>query len=137
MMSGLDSVGKEEMSFGAYARVGDRVGDVGEEVDSNVGQADGEDAALDQGIVAVGDGGQGEAADAGPAKDGFGDDGSCEKAAELQADDGEDGDKCVTQGMAVDHLIFRQALGAGGADVVLVELFEHGGADHAGEDGGE
>jgi len=34
-------------------------------------------------------------------------------------------------------LIFRQALGAGGADVVLVELFEHGGADHAGEDGGK
>jgi hypothetical protein len=121
----------------AHARVGDGVGDVGEEVDGDVGEADGEDTALDQGIVAVGDGGQGEAADAGPAEDGFGNDGSCEKAAELQANDGEDRDESVAEGVAVDHLIFRQALGAGGADVVLVELFEHGGADHAGENGGE
>ena len=39
--------------------------------------------------------------------------------------------------MVIDDGAFGEAFGAGGADVVLVELFEHGGADHAGEDAGE
>ena len=38
--------------------------------------------------------------------------------------------------MAVDYCALGEAFGAGGADVVLAELFEHAGADHAGEDGG-
>ena len=92
---------------------------------------------MHQGVVAVGDGVDGEAADAGPGEDRFGDDGSGEQRAELQAEDGEDGDHGVAQGVAVDDGALGQAFGAGGADVVLAELFEHGGADHAGEDGGE
>ncbi len=47
------------------------------------------------------------------------------------------GMRAFAQGVAVDDGGLGEALGAGGADVVLAELFEHGGADHAGEDGGE
>ena len=90
------------------AGVGEGVGDVGEEVDGDVGEADGEDAALDEGVVAVGDGGEGEAADAGPAEDGLGDDGAGEQAAELQAEDGEDGDERVAEGVAVDDACARR-----------------------------
>ena len=55
----------------------------------------------------------------------------------MQADDSDDGDERVGQSVTVDYRRFREPLGAGGADIVAVELFEHGGADHAGEDGGE
>ncbi len=72
-----------------------------------------------------------------PAKDRLGNDGSGQQRAELEADDRQDGVQRVAEGVAVDHRVFRQALGAGGADVVLPELLEHGRADHAGEDGGE
>ncbi len=92
---------------------------------------------MDEVVVAVRDGLDREAADAGPGEDGFGDDCAGEERAELQAQDGDDGDHGVAQGVAVDDGALGQAFGAGGADVVLAELFEHGGTDHAGEDGGE
>ena len=91
----------------AHSRVGDGVGDVGEEVHCDVGEADRQNAALDEGVVAVGDGGEGEAADAGPTEDGFGDDGSGEEGAELQADDGENRDESVAEGVALDDPAFR------------------------------
>ena len=92
---------------------------------------------MDQVVVAVRDGLDREAADAGPGEDGFGDDCAGEQRAELQAQHGDDGDHGVAQGVAVDDGALGQAFGAGGADVVLAELFEHRGAHHAGEDGGE
>jgi len=92
---------------------------------------------LQERVVAVGDGVDGEASDAGPAEDFFGDDGSGEERSELEAEECDDRDERVAQGVAQDDDALGQALGAGGADVVLIELFEHGGADHAGEDGGE
>ncbi len=55
----------------------------------------------------------------------------------MQSDYGQHGDQGVAQSMFVNHSILRQALGAGGADVVLAQLFEHGCAHHAGEDGGQ
>src|ERR1700679_3530237 len=39
--------------------------------------------------------------------------------------------------MSVDNGVFRKALRPCGSDVVLVELFKHGSADHAGEDRGQ
>src|ERR1035441_6069077 len=121
----------------ADAGVGQGIGDVGQQVDGDVGEADGKDASLDQGIIAVGDGGKGEAADAGPGEDRLGDDGAGEQAAELQAKDGEHGNEGVGKRVAENDGMLGQALGAGGADVVLVQLFEHGGAHHAGQDSGQ
>src|SRR5882757_1320755 len=123
--------------FSAYARVGYSVGDIGEEIHSHISESYGQDATLHQGIVAIGDGGQGEAADARPTEDCFSYDGTRKQAAKLQADDCEDRDQRVAQGVAIDNGVFCQAFGASGSDVVLVELFEHGGPDHPGEDGGE
>ncbi len=88
-------------------------------------------------VVAVRDGLDGEAADAGPGEDGFRHDCAGEERAELQAEHGDDGDHGVAQGVAVNDCALGQAFGASGTDVVLAELFEHGGADHPGEDGGE
>src|SRR5579859_394330 len=65
------------------ARVQHGVENVGGEVHEHVRHPDGEDAALDEGVVAVGDGGDGEAADAWPTKDGLGDDGAGQQSAEL------------------------------------------------------
>lgn len=59
-------------------RIRHGVQDIGEEVYRHVGQADGEDAALHQVVVAVGDGLDREASDAGPRKDRFGHDGTSE-----------------------------------------------------------
>src|ERR1017187_4998431 len=121
----------------ADAGVGQGIGDVGQQVDGDVGEADGKDASLHQGIIAVGDGGKGEAADAGPGEDRLGDDGAGEQAAELQAKDGEHRNEGVGKRVAENDGMLGQALGAGGADVVLVQLFEHGGAHHAGQDSGQ
>ena len=60
----------------SHAGVCDGVGDVGEEVYGDVGEADGENASLDKGVVAVGDGGEGKAADSGPTEYGLGNDGA-------------------------------------------------------------
>ncbi len=62
------------------------VDEIGEKVDGDIGEADAEQASLDQRVVAIADGADGEASDAGPGKDGFGDDGAGEQRAELQAD---------------------------------------------------
>src|ERR1700752_5270623 len=106
------------------ARVYDQIHDVGGEVDEDEGESDGEYAALEKRLVAVGDGGDGEASDAGPAEDGFGDDGPGVERSELQAEEGDDGNERVAQGMLIDDGALGQALGASGADVVLAEFFE-------------
>ena len=75
----------------ADAGVEGGVDEVGEEVYGYVGESDAEEAALDEGVVAIADGGDGEATETGPGKDGFGYDGSGEEGSELEAQDGDDG----------------------------------------------
>src|SRR5450432_119617 len=67
----------------ANSRVDRRIGQVGEEIHGDVGGADGQDAALYQVVIAVGNGLDGEAAEAGPGEDGLGDDGAGEERTEL------------------------------------------------------
>ena len=45
--------------------------------------------------------------------------------------DGDDGDERVAQRMDADDPEGREALGAGGADIILLEHLEHRGARHA------
>src|SRR6266568_1063814 len=97
------------MSSRANAGVGYGVGDVGKQVYGDVRQADREDAPLNQSIIAVGDCGKSESADAGPTEDRFGNDGAGEQAAELQADDGEDRDEGVSERVAVDNRVLAEA----------------------------
>ena len=74
-----------------------RVDEVGEKIDEHVGDRDQQDAALQQRIVARLDGLHGQAADARPGENRFGDDGAGEQRAELQAEDGEDGNQRVAE----------------------------------------
>ena len=92
---------------------------------------------MQQRVVARLDGLDGEASDAGPGKNGFGDDGAGEQRAELQADDGDDGNERVGKGVMKEYGAFGQAFGAGGAHVIAVQLFEHCAAHHARENGRE
>src|SRR5581483_9500546 len=119
------------------ARVDGGVEHVREKVYGDIREANGQDAALDDIVVAVADGGDGEAAESGPGKDRFRHDGAGEQRAELQSNDGQHGDERVAERVAIDDVALGHALGARGADVVLAEFFEHGCAHHAGEDGGE
>ena len=57
-------------------RVRHRVQDVRQEIHGDVRQADRQNAALDQIVIAIRDGLDGQAADAGPGEDGFGNDGA-------------------------------------------------------------
>ncbi len=59
-----------------YSRIEGGINEVREKVDGDIGKTDAEQASLDERVVAVADGGDGEASDAGPGEDGFGDDGS-------------------------------------------------------------
>ncbi len=146
-MNGISLIGDDEVRNGRFEDSLSRslpdpwirhgIQKVRQKIDRNVRQANRQDAALHQIVIAIADGLDGEASDAGPGEDGFGDDGAGEERAELQAEDGNDGDHGVAQGVAIDDGALGQAFGAGGADVVLSQFFEHGGADHAGEDGGQ
>lgn len=53
------------------------------------------------------------------------------EASDLDADQGDDGDKSVLQGMAEDYYVFRQALRPSGADVILAQHLEQRRARHA------
>ncbi|MNQ92795.1 hypothetical protein D3C85_1082300 [compost metagenome] len=72
----------------------------------------------------------GQPAQAGNREHGFGDDDSADQQGDAHADGGDDGVGRVLQRMPHDGT-GRQALGAGGADVVFGQGFQHGGARHA------
>ena len=55
-------------------------------------------------------------------------------SADQQADHGDHRDQRVAQRVQADHARGRQALGAGGADIVLAQHLEHGRAGLAGDD---
>ncbi len=102
-----------------HPRIHPPVDHIRQQVHQYIGQPDRQKAALHQRIVAIGDGADGEAAEAGPTEDGFSDDGAGQQCAELEAHHGHYGDQGVGQGVAADDGGLAEALGAGGADVVL------------------
>src|SRR5581483_1923656 len=71
----------------AHARIDELVNEIGGEIYQNVGERDRQHAALHQRIIARLNRLHGQAPDAGPAENRFGDDRSGEQAAELQAQD--------------------------------------------------
>src|SRR5207249_7249433 len=73
-------------------------------------------------------------AEAWPAEDRLGKDGTREKTPERQADDRDRGDEGVTQPMPEHNGALAQALRLGRAHVVLTEHLEHARARHAGDD---
>ena len=88
------------------------------------GQKDG--AALDDGEVAVVDGGDDIGAHAGDGEDGLNDHHAAQQTAEGGAHHGDDGDQAVFQGMLDHHGGLGDTLGAGGDDVVGPDHVQHG-----------
>src|ERR1700739_1596853 len=110
-----------------YPRVQHRVHQVSQKIHSNVGQSNCQNAALDNEIIAIGNCVDGEPPHARPGKNLLGHDRTCQERSELQSQHGYDWNHGIAQGMVVDDPCFRNTLGAGGADIVVAEVFEHGG----------
>ena len=117
------------------ARVDELVHDVRDEVRGHHqdGQEDGH--AHDEGVVPVVDGGHEVRAQAAGGEDGLHHHGAGDDERHHGADVGHDGDEGVAQGVLEDHLIGGDALGAGGADVILVQGVQHAGLGQTGDVG--
>lgn len=124
-------------SFEAHPRIDEDVDNVGKKIDGDVGDGDEKNAALEKRIIAGLDGLNSEAADARPGEDGFGDDGTGEKSAELKAENGDDRNERVAKGVTEQNSGFGKSLGAGGADIIGRQLFDDRTAHHARQDGGK
>ncbi len=104
------------------------------EIGQKVAQHDGAgrdhgDAHDDRDVDAL-DGLPGQLADAGPAEHAFHNDDAAHEDADVDADHGHDGQDRVRQRVAQDHAAAREALGAGGADIVLTQHVDHARAHH-------
>ena len=120
----LLSAGKQAgaAAISSHAGIHKPVHEIGEQVDEDIGQPNRQQTPLDECVIPIGDGRDHQPAQARPAEDGFGDNGTGEQGAKLQANDGDDRDHRIGQRMSPDHGRFRKAFGAGGADVVLTQV---------------
>lgn len=64
-------------------------------------------------------------ADAGDGEEGLRDQRAGEQTRQAAADDGDQRDEGVAEGVVIDDLLFGKTLGACGADIVRVEHLEH------------
>src|SRR5262245_45970420 len=128
-LSGISS-----MAMSAHPDLGveDAVEDVGQQVDDHEGHGHHQREPLDDEVVPPGDGVEQRLAHAGDVEDRLGEDRPAQQRAQRQADDGDDRQHRVPQGVAADHQPLLQALGPGGADVVEAEHVQQAGAGHAG-----
>ena len=115
-------------------RVEDAVEDVHEQVGEDEGERDHQRHRLDDGVVAAEDRLQEHVADSGQPEDDLDDRGAADQHADLEADDRDHRDQGVPQRVLRDHGSPADALGPGGADVVLPEHLEHRRAHHAHHD---
>src|SRR5690606_34198555 len=102
-----------------------RIDEGGDDVGQQVAQHDGggrhhRDPHDDRNVNAL-DRLPGQLADAGPAEHAFHDDQPAHEDADVDADHGDDRQDRVRQGMADQDATAGQALGAGGADVILAQ----------------
>ena len=117
-----------------HPRVEHGVQQVGDQVDEDERDADDQGEALHDGVVARRDRVVQRLADAGQREDRLGEDRPAEQGAERQPDDGDDREQGAAQGVAADDRELAEALGPGGADVVLTEHVEQARAGHPGDD---
>src|SRR5712692_8918225 len=93
------------------ARVDERIDGVDRQIDCHKSDGVHQHDARDQRIIARGDAGDQEVADAGPREHGLHDDRASEQGAQLEADDGHDRDQGVAQDVAPEDHAVHQALG--------------------------
>src|SRR3954462_2725498 len=100
-------------------RIEEGVGEVAHEVDDHVDAREQQDHPLDDRVVALRDRVDDEAADPRDVEDRLGDDDAADKKRDADADHGHDRDAGVLQRVLQQHRPGRDALGLGGADVIL------------------
>ena len=100
---------------GPHPRIYPLIYHVRQQIHKHISQSNREQATLHQRIVAIGDGADGQPPQAWPTEDGFRHNGPGQQSSKLQANDGNDGNQGVGQGVAADHSALAEALGAGGA----------------------
>ncbi len=119
------------------ARIEPRIGHVHQEIEGDEGARHQHDIGLHHRIVAVGDGLDGEPSHAGQREDRLHHHRPRQEHAELAAYHRHHRDQRVLERVLVDDDAARQALGPGGADIVLAQDLQHGGARHAHGRGGQ
>src|SRR5215475_7852494 len=137
----LQKPGDRRRATGTSSAVADAgvevsIGDVGEEIDQHEGGGDDEQRALHHGIVAREDALDDQPSHSGQREDRLGEHGAAQVVAELEAEDGENRDHGVAEGMPIDDEPIRDALGARRAHVILAQHLEHRGARGARDHGG-
>src|SRR3954447_200947 len=120
-----------------HARVEERVDDVDYQVEEDDEEGAHQDRPLHGRQVALLDGVEGEAPDAGDVEDGLGEDSPAEEDPEVEPEDGDDRRDGRAHAVLEDDGPLAQALRAGGADVVLGHRLEQVAAQEAGVDRGE
>src|SRR6266850_465609 len=120
----LQNPGERPRRLGARSVVVDTgievgIRDVGDEVDQDEGGGDDQECALHHGIVPREDALHDEAADPRQREDRLGEHGAAEVVAELETEDGQDGDHRVPQSVPVHDEPIRQPLGARRPDIIL------------------
>lgn len=118
-----------------HARVEEGVEDVGEEVDEDEEDADEEDGPHDDGEVVFVQPVDDDDAHAFPVEDVLDKDGTGQQTGEPAGGGGDNGVEGDAEGMAEDDAAAGKAFGAGSADEVLREGFEHTVARQLGEGG--
>src|SRR5262252_9138780 len=111
----------------ADARVEPRVGEIDDEVHHHEPEGDEEHEGLHHGIVAMGDRVDHETPHAVQGEHRLRDHEAADEERELRADQGDDGQHGVAEGVADDHRALAETLGPRGADVVVAQDLEEGG----------
>src|SRR5689334_22227395 len=121
----------QQTSAQADARVDDAVEDVHDQVGDDDERGGDEDQRHDHGQVRLDDSLDGHAAEAVQPEHRLGDDRAAEEATEVETGGGHDRGERGAQAVPADDLALTDALGAGGADVVLAHGLEHVGTGEA------
>src|ERR1700730_3506241 len=119
------------MSCEAHPRIDYSIQNIREQIHEDVRDSDHENTTLQQWVVAGGNGLYREAGDAGPGENCFCDDSTSQQRAELQTENGNDGDERVSKRVAKQNGAQRKAFGTSGSNVIARKFFEHGAANHA------
>src|ERR1700738_1734214 len=117
----------------ADSRVDDAVEQIDDQIDADHDRSDQQYASLHDRIVARLNAVDQPVAHARPGKDGLGQDRAGQQQADLQTDHRDHRNESVAQRVNQHHSPVREALGAGGANVILAQHLEHRRARHSGD----
>src|ERR1051326_3935199 len=127
---------KKRLASVADARIEPGIHQVHGQIDQTENQSDEQHPTLHNGVIAIADAVEQEAAHARQRENRLDNHRAAEQVADLHADDGQHRNECVFQRMPIQHTAIAQAFGIRGADVVLAEHLQQAGADHAHDERG-